>query len=65
MGRGEVNTGFRCGGLREIYQLDDPGVDGRVILKWILRHWIGGRGMDWSGLEHGEMAGSCKRANET
>jgi hypothetical protein len=25
--------------------LEDPGVDGNIILKWIFRKW--GRGMDW------------------
>jgi len=26
--------------------LADPGVDGRIILRWIFRKW-GVRGMDW------------------
>jgi hypothetical protein len=26
--------------------LEDPGVDGRIILKWILER-LGGRGADW------------------
>jgi hypothetical protein len=25
--------------------LGDPGVDGRIILKWISKRWVGG--MDW------------------
>jgi hypothetical protein len=34
---GEVYTGFRWGNLRERDHLEDPGVDGRIILKWIFR----------------------------
>jgi len=39
MGRGEGYTGFWWGILRERDQLGDPGVDGRVILRWICRKW--------------------------
>jgi hypothetical protein len=28
--------------------LEDPGVDGRIILKWVIEQWYGG--MDWIGL---------------
>jgi hypothetical protein len=35
-GRGEVHTGFWWGDLREGDHLEDPGVDGRIILKWIV-----------------------------
>ena len=28
--------------------LDDPGIDGRVILRWIIRKWDGGGA--WTGL---------------
>jgi hypothetical protein len=39
MGRGEVSTGFWWGILRERDHLEDPGVDGRIILKWIFWKW--------------------------
>jgi hypothetical protein len=39
------HTGFWCGDLREGDHLGDPGVDGRIILKWIFKNWEGG--MDW------------------
>jgi hypothetical protein len=30
---------FWWGNLRERDQLEDSGVDGRIILRWILRDW--------------------------
>ena len=47
MGRGEVFTGFRWGNLRERNHLEDPGVDGRIILRWIFRKWKGVVGTGW------------------
>jgi hypothetical protein len=38
-GRGEVYTGFWRGNLMEIDHLENPGVDGRIILRWIFREW--------------------------
>jgi hypothetical protein len=29
--------------------LEDPGVDGRIKLRWILRKWDVGYGLDWTG----------------
>jgi hypothetical protein len=46
VGEGEVCTGFWCGNLRERDHLQDPGVDGTIILRWIFRKWNGG--MDWT-----------------
>jgi len=39
MGRGAVYTGFWCRSLGERDHLEDPGVDGRTILRWIFRYW--------------------------
>jgi hypothetical protein len=40
--RGEVHTGFWWGDLREGDHFKDPGIDGRIILKWIFKKWDGG-----------------------
>ena len=32
-------TGFWSGNVREIDNLKDPGVDGKIILRWIFRKW--------------------------
>jgi hypothetical protein len=46
-GRGEVDTGFCWENLRERDHLEEPGVDGRVILRWIIRKCDIG---EWTGL---------------
>jgi hypothetical protein len=47
MGRGKVYTGFGWGNLKERDHLEDPGIDRRIILRWIFKKsgW-GGHGMD-------------------
>jgi hypothetical protein len=40
-GRREVHTGFSWGDPREGDHLGDPGVDGRIILRWIFGKWDG------------------------
>jgi len=39
IGRGEVHTGLWWGNLRERDHLEDPGVDGRIILRWNFTKW--------------------------
>ena len=36
---GEVHTGFWWRNLREGDHLEDPGIDGRKILRWDSRKW--------------------------
>jgi hypothetical protein len=47
--KAEVHTGFWWGNLKERDHLENLGVDGRAILKWILK-W--GLGMNWIDLAH-------------
>jgi hypothetical protein len=46
MGKGEACTGVRWRNLRERDHWGDPGVDGRIILRWIFRKWDVGVGLD-------------------
>jgi hypothetical protein len=45
MGRGEVHTGFWWGNLRERDHLEDLGVDGMIISRWIFKKWNRGLGV--------------------
>jgi hypothetical protein len=45
MGGAEVYKGFWWGNLSDRDDLEDPGVDGRIILRWIFRKWDVRRGM--------------------
>jgi hypothetical protein len=49
------------GDLREGDHLEDLGLDGRIILKWILKKWDGG-GMEWINLAQ-ETDGACEFGN--
>ena len=49
MGRGEGHTGFWWGNLRESEHLEDPYVDGTIVLKWIFKKQDG-RGVYWTDL---------------
>jgi len=39
MGRVEAYTGFWLRNLRERDHMEDPGIDGSKILRWIFRKW--------------------------
>jgi hypothetical protein len=41
-GTGEVHTGCWWGDMREGDHLEDSGIDGRIIVKWIFKKWDGG-----------------------
>jgi len=44
-----VGTISWWGNLRERDHWGDPGVDGRIILRWIFRKWDVGYGLDRAG----------------
>jgi len=47
---GEVRCiGFWWVNLRESYHLEDPGIDGRILFRWIFAKWDGRHGLDGSG----------------
>ena len=57
MGRGEAYTGFWWGNLRERDHLENPGVEGRIILRWIFRKWDVGVWTGSSWLRVGTVGG--------
>jgi len=52
------------GKLRERNHLGDPGVDGRIISRWIFRKWDVGVWTGSSWLKTGTGAGTCECGNE-
>jgi hypothetical protein len=36
-----VQTGFWWKNVKERHHLDDPGIDVRIIVRWIFRKWDG------------------------
>jgi hypothetical protein len=43
-----VCRGFWCGNLRERAHWEDPGINRRIILRWIFRKWNVGVWTGWS-----------------
>jgi hypothetical protein len=46
VGRVEVHIGSWWENLREGDHVEDSGIDGSIIFKWIFEKWNGGGGMD-------------------
>jgi hypothetical protein len=44
--------------------LEDPGVDGRIMLRWIFERLNGERRLDPSGSGQEQAAGSCEYGDE-
>jgi len=41
-----LNTGFWLRNSRERNHMEDTGIYGRTTLRWMLRKWDGGHGLD-------------------
>jgi hypothetical protein len=57
---GEAYTGFWWRNLRERDHLGDPGVDGRIILRWVIMKLDVGVRIGSSWLRRGQVAGTKK-----
>jgi hypothetical protein len=44
--------------------LENPGVDWRIILRWIIQEMGWGHGLGRHGSEKGQVAGTCECGNE-
>jgi hypothetical protein len=50
-GESKAYIGFWWGKLRERDHLEDPGINERIILRWIFRKWNVGHGQERAGSE--------------
>ena len=63
-GEGDEYSGLWWGNLRQGEHLEGPGVDGRIILRWIFRKRNGGHGLNRSGSEYREEESCCECGND-
>ena len=43
--------------------MEDPGINWKIILRWILKSYVG-YGLDRGGSDKGQVAGTCECGNE-
>jgi hypothetical protein len=60
-----VCIGFWWGNLKERDNWGGPGVDGRIILRWIFRKWDVRVRTGLAGSGQRQVAGTCECGNET
>jgi hypothetical protein len=56
-------SGFWWGNLRKKDHLEDPGIERRIILRWIFRSRMWEYGLDQSGSGQGQVPGTCECCN--
>ena len=59
-----MHAGFWRGNLTERDHLKEPGLDGRIILRWIFRKWDMWDGLHRSDSGQVKVAGTCECRNE-
>jgi hypothetical protein len=59
-----MRTWFWWGNVRKLDHLENPGVGGRLILKWVIMTWDWRHGLDCSDSGWEQVAGTCKHGNE-
>jgi hypothetical protein len=65
VGIGEPYTGFWLGNLRERDHVGDPGMDGKIILKWFFRKiCLGGNGLDRACSGWGDLSDVAEKENK-
>jgi hypothetical protein len=59
-----VHAGSWWGSLGAGHRLEDRGVNGRIILKWILERWVGKHELYGSGSGQGQVVGCYECGNK-